>query len=396
MEEQPIDNTAEFEPTVDPQDTSVDQEAAAAAEQLEAERIAAEQAIAQQAEAERIAAEQVIAQQAEAERLAAEQLEAERLAAERLAAEQLEAERLAAEKAQAEAESIRPVKELINEIEEKLSSQNITMNVEAKTIEPVPKLVFIVPYRNRESQKKVFDNIMPTILEDIPSTDYKIYFIQQCDVRDFNRGAMKNIGFLAMKNKYPNDYKNITFIFNDVDTMPPTKNLIDYNTLSGVIKHFYGQTNTLGGIVSIKGEDFEKTQGYPNFWAWGYEDNLLQYRAIQSGLTIDRSQFFKTGDTNILQLNETTMRVINRNEFNRYITLTTEGYSTIKNLRYDIDENNRFIHVTKFDTGFDNIKAANQMYDLRNGNTPFTVNTPMTIQGRRRGSAMGMHKLSKN
>ncbi|MBQ7825061.1 MAG: hypothetical protein IJ337_01755, partial [Clostridia bacterium] len=75
-----------------------------AAEQAEADRIAAEQAA--QAEAERIAAEQ--AAQAEADRIASEQAaqaEAERIAAEQAA--QAEAERIAAEQAaQAEAERI--------------------------------------------------------------------------------------------------------------------------------------------------------------------------------------------------------------------------------------------------------------------------------------------------
>ena len=255
-------------------------------------------------------------------------------------------------------------------------------------IGPIPKLVFIVPFRNRSDQKQVFDNVMPTILEDIPSTDYKIYFVQQCDTRDFNRGAMKNIGFLAMKEKYPKHYQDFTFVFNDVDTMPRKKNLLNYNTEVGKIKHFYGQENTLGGIVSIKGSDFEKTLGYPNFWAWGYEDNMLQIRALKYGLTIDRSTFFKIGDQNILQLNENMNRIINRDEFNRYINYTSEGFSSINGLVYNIDDANRFINVTQFKTEADNNPSGNQLYDLRKGNRPFNVN-PVQARGRR-GSIMSL------
>ena len=66
-----------------------------AADQAEAERVAAEQAAAAQAEAERVAAEQAAAAQAEAERVAAEQAA--------VVAAQLDAERVAAEQAAAAA-----------------------------------------------------------------------------------------------------------------------------------------------------------------------------------------------------------------------------------------------------------------------------------------------------
>ena len=81
----------------------------------------------------------------------------------------------------------------------------------------VPKYIFIVPYRNRENDLTHFRVYMKYILEDILTTDYEIYFSYQNDERAFNRGATKNIGFLAMREKYPDHYRDITFVFNDID-----------------------------------------------------------------------------------------------------------------------------------------------------------------------------------
>mgnify|MGYP006214976639 CR=1 FL=1 len=81
---------------------------------------------------------------------------------------------------------------------------------------------------------------------------YEIYFSHQKDERPFNRGAMKNIGFIALARKYPNDYKNITYVFNDVDTLPYTKNLLPYETTHGVVKHFYGFTFALAKEVATR------------------------------------------------------------------------------------------------------------------------------------------------
>jgi hypothetical protein len=235
----------------------------------------------------------------------------------------------------------------------------------------VPKWIFIVPYRDREQQKSFFLRQMQYVLEDINKDDYAIYFAHQCDNRDFNRGAMKNIGFLAMKHKYPNDYQNITFIFNDVDTMPYTKNFLRYDTTHGNVKHFYGYRFTLGGIVSIKGSDYEKTNGFPNLWAWGYEDNMFQNRVLSCGLHIDRSQFYPMMDKNILQMKDGLERVVNRTEYERFIMNTTDGLQKINELVYDIDKNTNFINITNFKVEAVNNQANNTVHDLRKGNTVF-------------------------
>ena len=253
-----------------------------------------------------------------------------------------------------------------------------------------PKIVFIVPYRDRIQQQKFFSEHMKFILEDFQPSDYKIYYVHQCDSREFNRGAMKNIGFLAIKEKYPNDYENITLVFNDIDTMPYTKNFLNYETTEKTVKHFYGYTYALGGIVSIKGADFEKSYGFPNFWAWGYEDNMLQKRVLRNNINIDRSQFYPIMDKNIFQMKDGLTRLVNRSEFDRFINDTTEGWQSIKLLEYEIDEETGFINVNNFYTGVAENPQQNQIHDLRNGSKPFNLIT-MPFSGAKRVRAkMGM------
>jgi hypothetical protein len=256
-----------------------------------------------------------------------------------------------------------------------MCEENIKLIIEPNetciTQQVIPKFIFIVPYRDREQQKCFFLRQMKYVLEDLNKNDYEVYFVHQCDKRDFNRGAMKNIGFLAMKNKYPNHYQQITFIFNDVDTMPYTKNFLKYDTKIGNVKHFYGYKNTLGGIVSIKGGDYEKTNGFPNLWAWGYEDNMFQDRVLSSGLKIDRGQFYPIMDKNILQMKDGLERVVNRNEYNRFVNKTVDGLRTVSGLEYDYDNNLQFINVKQFNVETANDKSKNTVHDLRKGNTVF-------------------------
>jgi len=252
----------------------------------------------------------------------------------------------------------------------------------------IPKIVFIVPYRDREQQYRFFKTHMKHVLEDVPNS--KILYVHQSDNRSFNRGAMKNIGFLYIKKEYPDDYKNITFVFNDIDTMPYTKNFLNYDTQIGIIKHFYGFHFCLGGIVSIKGEDFEKMNGFPNYWAWGYEDNMLNQRAKLMNITIDRSQFYPIMDKNILQMKDGIERLVNKGEFDRFTNDVdyqnmNEGLQNVVNITTSFIEETGFLNVHEFTTGIEENPALTRVHDMRSGPIPF-LRTPL----QKRKGRMGM------
>ena len=244
----------------------------------------------------------------------------------------------------------------------------------------VPSKIFIVPYRNRVQHKFFFSKYMTFLLEDECRGDYEIYFSHQSDDRPFNRGATKNIGFLAMKSKYPNDYHNINFIFNDVDTMPFNK-IFDYTTTQGSVQHLYGFPFALGGIVIFKGADFEKINGYPNYWGWGMEDNILQQRCIKNNIIIDRHQFYPLGDQHILQLFEGIKRIVSKDSHETAMKDNgVDGLHTLFGVKYNIgatssnpDDNvnvveNEYINVINIQT-FQCLTSHTQhtfeSYDLR-------------------------------
>jgi len=204
--------------------------------------------------------------------------------------------------------------------------------------------------------------------------------LHQQDSRKFNRGAMKNIGYLNVKKLYPNDYKNITLVFNDVDTMPYIKNFLKYETIPGTVKHFYGYKFALGGIVSITAGDFEKTGGFPNFWAWGFEDNMLKLRVDRAGLRLDYTQFYPIKDGNILHLSDGNNRDVSRTEFETYTGNTADGFNDINNLVYSIEDETGFINVTAFTSRVPEETIITRVHNLATGNAPFN--------GRRR-SAFG-------
>jgi len=208
-------------------------------------------------------------------------------------------------------------------------------------METIPKIIFIVPYKDRIPEKLHFSIYMKYIMEDYDKDDYEIYYSHQMDSRPFNRGATKNIGFLVMKKKYPNDYKDITFVFNDIDSLPIKKNMFNYITTQGIIKHFYGFTFTLGGIFSIVGSDFEKCNGFPNNWGWGMEDNAMNDRVLLNEFIIDREQFYPRNSKAVLHMYDTPERIINNKEPENYIKKNLkDNLNSLHEINYIIIPNN--------------------------------------------------------
>jgi len=200
------------------------------------------------------------------------------------------------------------------------------------------KYIFIVPYRNREQQKHFFLKYMDYLMEDYDKSIYEIIFAHQNNNLPFNRGAMKNIGFLYAKSKY-DYYKDITFIFNDVDTLPHNTVLLNFDIEDNEIKHYYGFYFALGGIFAIKGKDFERINGFPNFWGWGYEDNVIYKKALSNNIYVNRTNFFEIGNNNILHLLDEFSKNISVKAKDDYLdNKIIDGLNTLSNINYNYNE----------------------------------------------------------
>lgn len=216
----------------------------------------------------------------------------------------------------------------------------------------IPKYVFIVPYRNREEHKTFFDYYMRNkVLQHYDPSTYFILYVHQKDERNFNRGAMKNIGFIYVKDTYPNNYENIILIFNDVDTLPYKEGLLDYDVEDNEIKHFYGYKFALGGILCMTAKTFEKINGYPNYWSWGYEDNVLQKRANRHNIAVNRSVFYDIHSYKILHFVDDFKKLVSHKNYVHNSNKNynePDGIDKINGLEYEYNVENKMLDVTNF------------------------------------------------
>jgi hypothetical protein len=227
----------------------------------------------------------------------------------------------------------------------------------------IPKTVVIVPYRDRALHKAQFLHAMADNMAHLEGCH--IYFAHQADTRSFNRGAMKNLGFLAIKMRYPEHYKDMTFVFHDVDCWHRDKGAIPYTTEPGVVSHYYGATYALGGMFAIKGADFERARGFPNFWGWGLEDNAMYDRCKAAGLVIRRDPFFLMRDKDIVRPFDGYQRVVAKREAVIYKHETPDDLFDLADCSWRFDK--EMIHITNFTCSTRSDRQDYRTFDIRSG-----------------------------
>ena len=237
-------------------------------------------------------------------------------------------------------------------------------------MEEIPHTVFLIPYRDREKEARYFIDYFNYYVKNQPNMcdGAEYFFCHQNDTRPFNRGAMKNLGFLTIKELYPDNWKNITLVFHDIDCYPRPHIKLPYTTQKGTIKHYYGFKHTLGGIVVINAEDFAEIGGYPNFWGWGYEDNTLQMRVEKNNLEIDRSLFFECSDlNNFNRLDKSDeKKLVSEIDADTFVAGKSDTCDDIKDINKNIDLKDNILHFNYFTTALETPKYVDmKVFDLR-------------------------------
>jgi hypothetical protein len=163
------------------------------------------------------------------------------------------------------------------------------------------RLTIVVPYRNRAAHLKQFvAHVRAYFSRDkadwqIP---YQVLVIEQEDGLLFNRGALKNIGFLL--GEFESDYT----CFHDVDYLPiwADYSYVDVPTAivwygaearpiapGSPIKLTHSLDEFFGAAVLVPNGLHRRVNGYSNsYWGWGSEDRDLRRRFLAAGIKLGR------------------------------------------------------------------------------------------------------------
>lgn len=175
----------------------------------------------------------------------------------------------------------------------------------------INKVIFILPFRNRENELKLWlTNMIPILDEQFNCKNinninkpYEIIIPHQINKKLFNKGALINSTVKILLQKYKNELMNMIMVMNDIDIYPKKSGIFDYYTETGVVRHPYGVLRPqfggiLGGIYYIRFSDYLKVKGMPNYWGWGGEDICFARRILINNIKINEDNFIQRRSTN--------------------------------------------------------------------------------------------------
>ncbi len=163
------------------------------------------------------------------------------------------------------------------------------------------QLAIVVPYRDRAAQLEHFTAHVRAYFsrdkadQEIP---YRVLVIEQDSGALFNRGALKNVGFLLAERD--SDYT----CFHDVDYLPIWADYSWTDVPTAIV--WYGAdvrpiapgapmelthdvADFFGGAMLIPNDLYRRINGYSNaYWGWGYEDRDLKRRFQAAGINPKR------------------------------------------------------------------------------------------------------------
>ena len=183
--------------------------------------------------------------------------------------------------------------------------------------------------------------------EYIKEIEYEIFIIEQSDGKPFNRGKLLNAGY-----KYAVEKGCDYFVFHDVDMLPED---VDYSYSNKPLhlathlqEHDYETTffDYFGGVTMFTKEDFKTINGFSNeYWGWGFEDDDLLIRCIESDLELDTESigndnidlfesFQLDGDNSYLQLT-TKNSILLQDDFTISVLVKPQNIKLNENKDYD-------------------------------------------------------------
>lgn len=164
----------------------------------------------------------------------------------------------------------------------------------------LPPLHIVVPYRDRaEHRARFVPHLRAWFAERQPDIPYRVTFVEQAAGLPFNRGLIKNIGFVlgeggsAYTCLHDIDYLPADadygwadcptcLLWSGAEARPVAPGLSD-----AVIRT--DTASTLGGVLLMPNAVFRAVDGYSNlYWGWGSEDIDLSLRIRGRRIPTDR------------------------------------------------------------------------------------------------------------